>query len=75
MFIIFETSVIDILRFSTVQPMRRRGRVSANHFIASGHYRNGILQAPATAHLMAQLIAGEHPETDLTPFDPFRAEQ
>lgn len=61
------------LRPATQDRLPLIGRVSTNHFIASGHYRNGILQAPATAHLMAQLIAGEHPETDLTPFDPFRA--
>ena len=61
------------LRPATHDRLPLLGKISANHFIASGHYRNGILQAPATAHLMAQLIAGEHPEVDLAPFDPFRA--
>ncbi len=27
-----------------------------NHFVATGHYRDGILLAPATAHVMAQLL-------------------
>jgi glycine oxidase len=43
-----------------------------NHFIATGHYRDGILLAPATAHIMAQLLSGETPSTDLTPFSPAR---
>ncbi len=60
------------LRPATPDRLPLIGEVSANHFIASGHYRNGILQAPATAYLMAQLIAGERPEIDLAPFDPFR---
>ena len=38
-----------------------------NHFIATGHYRNGILLAPATAHVMAQLLTGEAPSIDLNP--------
>jgi glycine oxidase len=43
-----------------------------NHFIATGHYRNGILLAPATAKVMAQLILGEPSDTDLFPFSPGR---
>jgi glycine oxidase len=43
-----------------------------NHFIATGHYRNGILLAPATAHVMAQLILGETSATDLSLFSPGR---
>jgi glycine oxidase len=43
-----------------------------NQFLATGHHRNGILLAPATARVMAQLIAGEHPSVDLTPFSPLR---
>jgi glycine oxidase len=44
----------------------------SNHHIATGHYRNGILLAPATAHLMAQAIAGEQSSLDLSPFSPSR---
>jgi glycine oxidase len=42
------------------------------HFLATGHYRDGILLAPATAHVMAQLLSGESPSLDLTPFSPAR---
>lgn len=48
------------------------GQVAKNHFIASGHYRNGILLAPATALVMAQIILGEQPEVDLDTFSPLR---
>ena len=40
----------------------------SNHFLATGHYRDGILLAPATAHVMAQLLLGEAPSIDLQPF-------
>jgi glycine oxidase len=43
-----------------------------NQFVAAGHYRNGILLAPATALVLAQLIAGETPSIDLAPFSPNR---
>jgi glycine oxidase len=43
-----------------------------NQIIATGHYRDGILLAPATAHVMAQLLAGISPSIDLTPFSPAR---
>jgi glycine oxidase len=43
-----------------------------NHLLATGHYRNGILLAPATALVMAQLISGENPSVDLAPFSPAR---
>jgi len=43
-----------------------------NHFVATGHYRDGILLAPATAHIMAQLLEGVSPSIDLTPFSPAR---
>jgi glycine oxidase len=44
-----------------------------NHFIATGHYRDGILLAPATAHVMAQLLSGVSPSVNLTPFSPDRS--
>jgi len=43
-----------------------------NQFLATGHYRNGILLAPATACVMAELIMGEQPSVDLAPFSPLR---
>jgi glycine oxidase len=45
---------------------------SRNQFIAAGHYRNGILLAPATAHVMAQLLTGEYPAIDLSTYSPAR---
>jgi glycine oxidase len=43
-----------------------------NHFIATGHYRDGILLAPATAHVMAQILLNRTPAIDLEPFSPTR---
>ena len=40
--------------------------------LANGHFRNGILLAPGTAQVMAQLLCGETPAVDLTPFAPAR---
>ena len=40
----------------------------SGYFVATGHYRDGILLAPATARVMGQVICGERPEFDLTPF-------
>ena len=41
-------------------------------FIASGHYRNGILQAPATALVLADLLDGRPPSVDITALSPNR---
>jgi len=43
--------------------------------LATGHYRNGILQAPATAAVMADLLAGRQPSIDLSVFSPLRKER
>jgi glycine oxidase len=40
--------------------------------IAMGHYRNGILLAPATGRLIKQQLLGERTDMDLTPFSPDR---
>jgi len=37
-------------------------------WVATGHFRNGILLAPATARLLAQWMSGSSPEIDLAPF-------
>ena len=37
-----------------------------SHFIASGHYRNGILLAPATALIMADLLEDKPPQIDIS---------
>lgn len=41
-------------------------------YIASGHYRNGILLAPATAQGIADLLEGKMPAVDLAAFSAAR---
>lgn len=48
------------------------GEVAKNLFIAAGHYRNGILLAPATARVMAHILSGKRPEVELAAFSPLR---
>lgn len=45
---------------------------SPTQFLATGHYRNGILLAPATAHVLAQLLTGKPPSISLEAFSPTR---
>jgi len=42
------------------------------YFIATGHFRDGILLAPITADAIAALLAGENPPPEIAPFDPQR---
>ena len=42
------------------------------YFVATGHFRDGILLAPITAQVMADVIEGRTPEHDLTAFTPAR---
>jgi len=37
-------------------------------FVASGHFRNGILLAPITAWIMADLVTGKAPSMDISAF-------
>ncbi len=39
---------------------------------ATGHFRNGILLAPLTAHLMTELVLTGRSSGDLAPFSPLR---
>ncbi len=48
------------------------GRVEGRVFVATGHYRNGVLQAPGTARLLAALLCGEPAPPLLQYFDPER---
>ena len=56
------------------RPGTRAGSGAANHrtWIATGHFRNGILLAPATAMVMADLIEGRPSPIDLRAFSPTR---
>lgn len=42
------------------------------YFAATGHFRDGILLAPITAKLMADLITCAQPDHDITPFNLVR---
>jgi glycine oxidase len=42
------------------------------YYVATGHFRDGILLAPITAEVMADVITGVAPVYDLTPFSPSR---
>lgn len=45
------------------------------YYAATGHFRDGILLAPITARLLSQLILGDAPDHDLSPFSPSRFEK
>jgi glycine oxidase len=60
------------LRPGTADGLPLLGYVGENHLVASGHYRNGILLAPATARVMYQLLAGDACSLDLAAFSPLR---
>ena len=37
--------------------------------LATGHYRNGLLLAPATAEILTAVVCGEEAPVDLAPFE------
>jgi glycine oxidase len=43
-------------------------------YVATGHFRNGILLAPITAVLMSELIQGKKPRLDVSAFYASRFE-
>ena len=61
------------LRPGTPDGLPLLGRTAAvrDLFFAAGHYRNGVLLAPVTARVIADLVAGTQTR-DLTPFSPDR---
>lgn len=42
------------------------------YYAATGHFRDGILLAPITAQVMADVVTGNPPTHDLRPFSPAR---
>ncbi len=42
------------------------------YYVATGHFRDGILLAPITARVMAQVIGGKNPDYNLEAFSPAR---
>ena len=55
-------------RLPALGPVPGRDRL----FLATGHYRNGVLLGPLTGKLMAQLVLGQPPSHDLTAYSPAR---
>lgn len=53
-------------------PLMGALRGTASQYIATGHFRNGILLAPGTAVAMADLLEGRTPAVDLSAFGPER---
>jgi glycine oxidase len=61
------------LRPGTPDELPTLGHTSTSgFFVASGHYRDGILLAPITARVLTALIMGKSPGFDLQPFSPER---
>ena len=60
------------LRPATADFLPLLGQTAPNRYVATGHFRNGILLAPATALVMAQLLCGKAPAVPLAPFSPAR---
>jgi len=42
------------------------------YYVATGHFRDGILLAPITAEIMAAVMEGRQPDHNLAPFSPAR---
>ena len=38
------------------------------YYVAAGHFRDGILLAPVTAHVMAQVVCVSKPDYEIAPF-------
>jgi glycine oxidase len=45
---------------------------TVGYFVATGHFRDGILLTPVTARLMAEVITGSTPVYDISAFTPER---
>jgi glycine oxidase len=58
------------LRPGTADGLPYLGRLPGlkNAYVATGHFRSGLQLSPGTAIVMSQLIRGQPPEIDLTPF-------
>lgn len=65
------------LRPATPDALPILDAVAPRAWIGAGHYRNGILLAPGTARVLAELVLGKAPQIDLSPFrlDRFDAER
>jgi len=48
------------------------GTATPGYYVATGHFRDGILLAPITAQVMADIVTDTNPNHDLAPFSPSR---
>ena len=63
------------LRPGTPDDLPILGETAARgYFVATGHYRDGILLAPITAEIMSRLIVRQPVSHHLAPFSPARFE-
>jgi glycine oxidase len=60
------------LRPDTPDHLPLLGRAGERSLIAAGHFRNGVLLAPTTACIIAQMLMGEEPGVSLDAFAPAR---
>ena len=61
------------LRPATPDGMPILGETSiSGYFVASGHFRDGILLAPVTAAIISDLVMGKNSHHDLSPFSAAR---
>lgn len=60
------------LRPATADQLPLIGSTGPGTYISAGHFRNGVLLAPATARLVLQMLLDEEPAVSLAAFDPNR---
>ena len=60
------------LRPDTPDHLPILGQTDTRAFVAAGHFRNGVLLAPVTAHLMMQMVLDMPTSVELAPFRPDR---
>jgi glycine oxidase len=61
------------LRPGTPDALPILGRTATpGYYVATGHFRDGILLAPITARVVAQVIEEKNPDHDMNPFSPGR---
>lgn len=63
------------LRPGTPDNLPLIGASGGGPILACGHFRNGVLQAPATADAVLAAVAGEAPPAEAAPLDPGRFER
>ncbi len=72
---IYDLELVEIsvgLRSAVDDHLPVIGRAADGLFVAYGHFRNGILLAPGTAHYLARWMAEGSAPAELGPFRPGR---